>query len=342
MKKISYFIYTFTAVMLMLWLLPWTIKFFTAKPSNSPFILYSSVIKDFAYIDIQKERDLKYCDLSGNKYTEREFDSILPFFYTRQLIQDERLPDSINGIKISPKLIQHENFIFISKPYEININKIGLYFLMESMSKRIDLKMPDDVFRTTSQGIEFIDMKSNEINEAKSKLFTETMKNKGLVFPIIEINGNPTTRKEYDEGYVILDYNNNLFHFKMVKGRPYVRKIELPNDITLKHLFITEFNNRKTLAFATDVNNKFFVISNKTYEVSKVAIPSFNPEKETIRIIANMLDWTIQIDSETRNDYYAINANDFSLIQKYENQIEKTWNGLHFTEYTDNYVYPRF
>ena len=36
---------------------------------------------------------------------------------------------------------------------------------MESMSGRVDLKMPDDVFRITSKGIEFIDMASNSVKE---------------------------------------------------------------------------------------------------------------------------------------------------------------------------------
>ena len=42
-----------------------------------------------------------------------------------------------------------------------------------SMSGRVDLSMPDDVFRVTSKGLEFIGMKTNTVDTDKSQLFTE-------------------------------------------------------------------------------------------------------------------------------------------------------------------------
>ena len=76
------------------------------------------------------------------------------------------------------------------------------------MSGRVDLSMPDDVFRVTSKGLEFIGMKTNTIDTDKSQLFTEAMVKKGFKFPCP--GGNPTTRKEYDEGYLILDNEENF------------------------------------------------------------------------------------------------------------------------------------
>ena len=38
------------------------------------------------------------------------FDSILPMFYFRQLMSDERFPDTIQGIAVTPKMVQTENF----------------------------------------------------------------------------------------------------------------------------------------------------------------------------------------------------------------------------------------
>lgn len=66
---------------------------------------------------------------------------------------------------------------------------------MESMSGRVDLKMPDDVFRITSKGIEFIDMASNSVKEDKSLQFTEAMTKKEFRFPATEIVGNPTVKR---------------------------------------------------------------------------------------------------------------------------------------------------
>ena len=73
-------------------------------------------------------------DLAGNIYSEAAFDSILPMFYFRQLMSDERFPDTIQGIAVTPKMVQTENFNFRSVPSDINAPSIGLYPLMESMS----------------------------------------------------------------------------------------------------------------------------------------------------------------------------------------------------------------
>ena len=228
MRRFSTILLYVTIAFLLLWQLPWCYNFFVVKPDKTPFTLYSFVIDDFAQIGQEEGKGTVRRDLSGNIYTEAAFDSILPMFYFRQLMSDERFPDTIKGIAVTPKLVQTENFNFRSVPSDINAPSIGLYPLLESMSGRVDLKMPDDVFRITSKGIDFIDMATNSINPEKSLLFTEAMRKKGFHFPATEIAGNPVVKKEYDEGYLLLDANRCLFHLKQVKGRPYVRAIALP------------------------------------------------------------------------------------------------------------------
>ncbi len=282
-------------------------------------------------------------DLAGNIYSEAAFDSILPMFYFRQLMSDERFPDTIQGIAVTPKMVQTENFNFRSVPSDINTPSIRLYPLMESMSGRVDLKMPDDVFRITSKRIEFIDMATNSVKEDKSLQFTEAMTKKDFRFPATEIVGNPTVKKEYDEGYLLLDTDRRLFHLKQVKGRPYVRAITLPEGLTLEHLYLTEFRNKKTLAFMTDVNNAFYVLQNRTYEIVKTGIPAFDPKTDALTIIGNMFDWTVRVTTPASDNYYALDANDYSLIKKLENKSNvHSMPGITFTSYTDKYVMPRF
>lgn len=68
-------------------------------------------------------------------------------------------------------------------------------------------------------------MENNTIDQEKSKVFTEVLKKKEFRFPAQYVAGNPSTRKEYDEGYLILDAEGKLFHMKQTQGRPYVRAI---------------------------------------------------------------------------------------------------------------------
>ena len=89
----------------------------------------------------EEEKGTVRCDLTGNIYSETVFASILSMFYF-----DERFPDTLNGVTVTPKIVQTENFNFRSVPTDINTPSIRLYPLLESMSGRVGLKMPGITF----------------------------------------------------------------------------------------------------------------------------------------------------------------------------------------------------
>ncbi|MGL4331380.1 MAG: DUF4857 domain-containing protein, partial [Bacteroidales bacterium] len=128
---------------------------------------------------------------SGKTYTEAEFDSMLPFFYLRQLITDGRFPKTVQGVEINPQMAQKNNFMYRYSPGEYYMNPIALYPLFDAMSGRVDLKMPKDFFRTNSSGIEFIEPAGNITDKAKSKIFTDKMITAGFSFPAKKVWGNP-------------------------------------------------------------------------------------------------------------------------------------------------------
>ena len=214
--------------------------------------------------------------------------------------------------------------------------------MLESMSGRVDLELPDDAFRITPEGMEFVKMETNAIDHEKSARFTQMMKQKGFQFPAANISGNPTDRKEYDEGYVMLDDARKLFHVKQTVGRPYVRAIALPEGMTPKHLFITEFPSRKWLCFLTDTEGHLWVVERESYDVRRTEIPPFTPEEQSMLIIGNMFDWTVKVNRGTSECYYAISAQDYSLIDSMSYQTPShTLPGLSFTSTKDKFVKPR-
>ena len=222
-----------------------------------------------------------------------------------------------------------------SVPSAINAPQTGLYFLMESMSKRVDLKMPEDAFRFTDKGIEFIRMETNRIDGAKSKLFTEMLVQKGFAFPASYASGNPTTRKDYDEGYLVLDANHKLFHLKCTKGRPYVKLIQLPEGVLPEYVFITEFR-------MVDSQHHFYVI-NSDGSLVKSALPGFDPTKDELTIFGNMFDLTVKLSTDKDDYYYALDATDYSLIKEYAyKDMRRSVPGLSFTSPDYKLVMPRF
>lgn len=342
MKRFSQLFLYITIVLLLLWQLPWCYAFFTAKSSQTPFTLYSNVLGDFLLMENTEGKGMVRHDVAGNVYTQEQVDSLLPFFYVRQLTADERFPDTIGGVAVTPREVHLTNFSFRVSPQDINATTVPLYPLLESMSKRVDLKMPDDVFRMTEGGIEFIKMSSNTLDEEKSCRYTEALKKKGFVFPAYRVAGNPTARKDYDEGYLLLDNERKLFHLKQMVGRPYVRAVSLPEGVKPEYLFITEFKSRLTLGLLTDTEHRLYVLDAK-YGVTRTGVPSYNPEKESMTVFGNLLDWTVNIKGETNATSYALDAADYSLLKSIDFPVKSSSvPGLHFTSGYDKWVKPRF
>lgn len=246
-------------------------------------------------------------------YSDRQFDSILPFFYYHQLASDGRLPDSLNGIKLTPQKIGLTNFIFRQSASDINKTVPRLYPLLEAMSGRVDLQMPGDVFRLNDR-IEFIDMATNTILEKKSEIFTQAMKKKDFRFPVRCIGGNPTVKKEYDEGYFLTDSDHRLFHLKQLRGRPYFRPIPLPKGIEITHIFVKEYPNRKFYALLTDQENNLWALSNPDYQLYPLPIGKYDPRQDDIQIIGDLFNWTVSIDKKDGEHIFALDATDYSLI----------------------------
>ncbi len=331
-----------TVIVLLIWQVPWAYAFLTTKSARSPFTLYSSVLGDFIMMQPDEHKQMQRFDSEGNFYTQQTVDSLLPTFYLRQLTTDERFPDTICGRAVSPKDVQMTNFTFKSVPSAINAPQTGLYFLMESMSKRVDLKMPEDAFCFTADGMEFIRMETNRVDETKSRLFTDMLQKKGFAFPAAYVSGNPTTRKDYDEGYLLLDANHKLYHLKCTKGRPYVKPIPVPDGIRPEYVFITEFRSRQTLGFMVDNNHRFYIIA-KDGSMIQSALPAFDPAKDELTIFGNMFDWTVKLSTATDDCYYALDATDYSLIkERIYRDVRRTVPGLSFTSPDDKFVKPRF
>lgn len=338
-----------TVILLLMWGLPWAWHFLFAKPGSYPFTIYSCVAHQFVAMD-RSGGSVAYLGEDGTIYTEKQFDSILPTLYNRQLVSDGRFPAQINGVEIDNRTLQIEKFMFRHKPSDINVKRPSLYPLFEGMSGRVDLQMPGDVFRMSDR-MEFVDMEENQVNEERSQRFTQALLDKGFHFPAGVIAGDQNVRKEYDEGYLMTDREGQMFHVKRLKDRPFVRNTEI-SGVKVKYIFPTTFRNRRFYGFVSDEDQNFYVLNAKTYELKPLPIPALNPEKETITIFGDPFYWTVQVLGEDGLKIYAIDANDYSLvatkvIPAEESQAAKIGKyifpaELSFTVSTDQYVWPRF
>ncbi len=352
MIRTSKILLLFTVTALLAWLLPWAYDFLDGAPRRTPFTLYSTVTGEFSWLEAT-DQGVAYKDAAGHTFTEKEFDSLLPFFYYRQLLSDNRFPDSIHGIPVTPRLAQTGSFMFRSSPRQANAHAPGLYPLLESMSGRVDLESPDDVFRIDAGGMTFIDCATNTVKAEKSAAFTAMLRKKGFVFPARVIAGNPTPRKEYDEGFFITDSEGKLFHLKQTRGRPFVRAVELPREVEIARISVTEYRGRQFFAFLTDRAGQFYVLTTGDYALHPVSVPPVDPARQGVMIVGNPFDWTMKVsDPDGAEHLYAVDAADFSLLKELHypapapTSIEKIGKylfpfRLSFTSALDTEVRPR-
>ena len=128
MTRLSRFFLYFILVVLAVWQLPWCYAFLTVKAAPQRFVMYSSLLGDFLLTGYEEGTGLTRHDTQGHSYTEQEVDSLLPMFYMRQLVADERFPDSLFGQPVSPREVQQTSFNFRMRPSAVNAPASGIYF----------------------------------------------------------------------------------------------------------------------------------------------------------------------------------------------------------------------
>lgn len=305
-----------------LWGIPVLVKKATYSPDDYPFVYFSSGLKKIALIDY-KNKEFPMSDIDGNKYNTAAFDTLMPFLNFRQLMSDGRLPEKIEGIEITPQLLRSKSVVYKYMPKYVDVPVTGLYILFESMPKRVGLKMPDDVFRMKDK-IEFIDAKTNQVNQEKSDRFAKELQKRGYTFPTQWAIGNPNPRKPYDEGYFCLDAKGELFHIKMVNGRPFIRNTEASKTVDIASFAIQEVSDKRYYGYLFSKQGETYILESTDgkYTPVKLDIPAFNLKKDQLMIMGNLLYWTVQIAKEEGRDYYILNSDDLKSIDHHH--IDRT------------------
>jgi hypothetical protein len=288
-----------------------------AEPIRAPFIQYSCIDHDFMLLRSQDE--VTRTNPKGDTFTREEYENKLPLMYTRQLLMNNTMPDSIDGVEMDMHDISNNRSTFRVRPKEIHAPLPSLYPLFESESGRANLEMPKDFFRITWR-MEFIDAESNKVDEEKSRMFSAVLYKRGFKFPAKSINGLPTTRKSCDEGYLVIDSADQLFHIKLVKGKPYVEKTELPEGLKFRSINCVDFKDKFYYAYLFSTDNNVYVLTQYDYELVKLDVENINPEENEIRIYGDLFNYNIistgdgEITSQVLDKDY-----------KKVNEYEETW-----------------
>ena len=313
MRNLKYIIIALGLIVLA-WLLPALYELVLPRTDKMPFVVYSCLDSSFIKMEVT-DKQVHYINFRGQEFSKSEADSLLPLFAFRQLVAEGRLPDSLYGVALTPKCIQQNSFHFKTSPKQLNKPAVGLYTMLESASGRVDLQLPPDVFRLTNDGLEFIDCETNQVNKAKSLSFSRELTKHGFAFPVQLIWGNGTTRKDYDNGFLLTDQNERLYQLKMVKGVPFVREIRNEKFNIKKYIqvFTIEPANRAWIGLVVDDAHQLYVVRSNG-ELVHVGIEAYDPQSMQITITGDLFHWTITEYTATDSRYYAVDAKTFGQV----------------------------
>lgn len=328
MKRIYYILLTLLSIAVLSWVLPWLVTLCFPYSASEPFVGYSP-INDRIVVSVHDETDIPngmttpYFDidpstgLPGNSYTEEQRDSLLPEIFANQLLAKSLMPDSVKGEEMTAPNIRRNRWMFTSLPRNINRDIATVYPLMESMPRRFDLENPS-VAMILPGHVEIIDIETNSIDDVKTRRFAKMFADRGFTFPVIEATANVTTRKAYDNGYLLIDANHDLYHLKMQASRPSMARIEHPADVTPSHVFVMENGDRAHYGIVTTLEGRTFAIA-RDDRYSLIELPGviFNPEKERMSILKGLFAWTIKITDSDKARYIVISNKKYDKLLEY-------------------------
>jgi hypothetical protein len=262
------------------------------KKTYRPFILYSAVEDCFMFRRSAEFSQSIFADEAGVEYDRVEFEKRTPFFNYRNLSKWDLMPVEVKGEWYYEDVIRGNMQFVRVDPNDLHTPQIDLYPLFESQSMFAGLENPPDMFRITTR-MEFIVAATNEVDEEKSGGFTRALQDAGFRFPARYVAGNPTTRKAFDEGYLIVDDRGTLFHVKMVEGAPWCVNTGITPEGGVRFMVLRENGRREFYGALITGDDRLHLISYDGYRLIPLPVEGYEPDRMMFQMITDPLNRTL-------------------------------------------------
>ncbi len=283
---------------------------------NMPFITYSSLTQDYYFME-PKDGKPAFVNREGKFFDQFTFMDMAPVENYTYHLSKGTLPDSVNGVRLDPRELQRQGIWQFFDPRMLNYPAYHIYPLFES-EPDFGLKLPEDVFRIKDR-IEFINAKSNKVEEKKSQIFNDVFTREGFSFPAKVIAGIPSVMKRRDDGWFITDSKGSLYHLKMIKGNVFFKKITKPDNIRIKMIQCNDFDSREFYAMLITDENKLYTL-NTDYSFTKVPIPGYNPKQQSMILSGNIFNKNFSIFDDSEISVYTLDRN-YKLVDQFKKEI---------------------
>ncbi len=232
-----------------------------------------------------------YRDESGRYYSRREFELQLPFIYYKNMELWGLLPLELEGRTFDAAAIRENRRVLELKSSEIHGRAVdpGLYPLLESNPGQARLVFPEDRYRLTADGLEFINADRNEKDKELSRTFTAALKEAGFRFPARFVAGKHTILKAYDAGHFLVDAAGAVYHLKRVNGEPWVRRTPVDPAFGVRHIEVSESRNHDYYGLLLTEDNRLFLLRERGYELVELPLKDYDPNRMDFKILVDPL-----------------------------------------------------
>lgn len=294
----------FIVVVLLALFLPKFIDSIFAKSDVKVNLYYSEILDKFI---IQSGQN--YQILGDKNITKDEFIANLPFKFYSYLLAKGIFPECFSEFANEDK-IRANSLNFMIKPDIYNQKPLEIWTIFESNPPYLKLSFNDYALRAKKDSLEFVNLFSLKIEKELSAIYTNALKNSGFSFPIKHFFTNPTTKKPFDEGAFIVDSLNQIYHLKMIDGKPSVKK----TDIKDGDLVIVSENTKKEFYAAILSKNSVKLISYDDYKLIELPSGDYDPSTDKFALYITPISKSVVIHKKDKilgyrlDDDYAINS----------------------------------
>lgn len=271
------------------------------KEFHKYYIFYSDILDEFVYQKNFGEHRFEYGIKDKKTFSQKEYESYLPFVYYRDLEIQKKLPIQIKNISYDANEIKNSKLGFEYNYKMLKKKEVELYPLFNPHSNIGMIKFPEEVFGIFKDGAKVYDF-DNDLLKTKSEELNQKLKELNFSYPAKNIWGKTTNVKPFDLGYLILDNQNRLFNLKKQNDKITIKEINYPKDEEIIHINISENRQQKLSGYAIDKNSNFYLLT-WDFEFIKLDLKEFDYKNMRLKLIADPLHYLIRYDNG--NSYFA-------------------------------------
>ena len=230
-----------------------------------------------------------YSDAQGHALSESEMRSALPFAHTRELDRLGQLPEAGAGWPFDIREVSKYSARLRLTPRQLDKPAFSLYTLLESEPGASGLETPADMFRMT-QRLEFIDTASNRIDEDKSQRFDQALTSAGFVHPARLVGDDANTRKDYDNGALLVDAQGRVFHLWQVGGKPQVTRTDTTLPPSALAIRVLQLASREYHGIVVLTDGLLF-LDWENHAPRPIPLDGYRPARDFFSAEENPLHW---------------------------------------------------